>query len=130
MIDNTSTKIQKSEDIDKIAVKEGSKLNSLQICLQSDKIDKKSYTELFNKLNETKGLQKLEVDLTKYPLDSEQVDLFNKALKKMDDLKEVYIHISDTKFDDDQFEKLIYDSLTGKKSIEKIHLVMENVNNL
>ena len=128
MLESTQLKISCSEDIDKMAIKEGTKLDTVKIDLKGETLDKQKFNDLFKKLSEVKGLHKVDLDLTKYPLDNEQIELVNKAFKNMDEIREVNVHFSETKFEDNQFEKLLHDSLAGKKSIEKIHLVMENVN--
>jgi predicted RNA binding protein with dsRBD fold (UPF0201 family) len=128
MIENIETRIATNEDIDKMSIKEGQKMNNIVLDFKGETIDKTKFMDLFNRLQKVKGLQKVELDLTKFPLDTEQVDLVNKFFKNLDDLKEIYVHVSETKFDDSLFDRLLNESLSGKKSIEKIHLVMENVN--
>ena len=127
MLQNFDNKIATYEDVSKVVPKEGVKMCSLALDIKSDQFDKKKFNDLFTQLQNVKGLEKIELDLTKFPMDSEQVELVNKFFKN-NEFKEVYVHISETKFDDGLFDKLFNEALTGKKSIEKIHLVMENVN--
>jgi hypothetical protein len=128
MLQNVENKIATFDDVNKIVPKEGGKMDSLVLDIKSDQFDKQKFTDLFTQLQNVKGLQKVELDLTKFPMDTEQVELVNKFFKNNDELKEVYVHVSETKFDDSLFDRLLNDALSGKKSIEKIHLVMENVN--
>lgn len=128
MIDQVQTTISTNEDVDKLVQKENQKLNSLHLNLKEQGIDKQKFSDLFKKLQEVKNLEKVELDLTKFQIDNDQIEMVNKFLKQQDNLKEVYFHVSESNFEDSQFEKLIFDSLKDKKSLEKMHLYMENVN--
>jgi hypothetical protein len=128
MIDKVQNTISSNEDVDKLAKVESQKLNSIHLNLKEQSIDKTKFSELFKKLQDVKNLEKVELDLTKFQIDNEQIDMVNKFLKSQDNLKEVYIHVSESNFEDSQFDKLLNDSLKDRKSLEKLHLFMENVN--
>lgn len=127
MLDKYECKCTSNEDIDKLALKD-QKLNSLQLDFRGGSVDQQKFIDLFNnKLCQTKGLEKLELDLSNFDINNQQIEAMNNFFKNTD-LKELHLHLAETKLFDDQFDRLLNDSLAGKKSINKLHLNMENVN--
>jgi len=129
MLSNFEYSIRTNEDIDKFSITNDNKINSLQLDLKGGVVDKTKFIDFFEKkLFLAKNLEKLELDLTKYEVDKQSIETINKFFKESENLKELSLHISETKLSDDYFDKLMNDSLKGKTSIKRLHLVMENVN--
>jgi hypothetical protein len=129
MLNKYEWKVSTNEDIDKLSISKDQKINSIMIDFKGGVIDKTKFNDFFqNKLSLAKTLETLELDLTNYELDNQAIENICKTLKAMDNLKEFNLHISETKLWDEQFEKLLCESIGGKKSLTKLHLIMENVN--
>ena len=130
MLDKYEFKVSSNEDVDKIKMNESDKIQNIHLNLRgaTSPLDKTKFTELFDKLKNVKNFERVHLDLTKYPnLDDEKISAISNSIAGMSNLKELHLHISDISFNDAQFKNMLK-PLKMKDSIEKLHLVCENVN--
>jgi hypothetical protein len=123
--DHFDIRIVQSRDIEDLK-KDVSKLEGSGLHLDiNPNISKEKFKELFEVLTKTKQ-EEFHLDMTNVQMDDEKIQAIKKCMSNWN-LKHLQIHISNTKFTDEQFKEFI-SSFKNMKNLYFLNLELENVN--
>jgi len=116
-------KIANPEDIEnnKVALTQG---DSVHLDLKDTSLDKNQFIQLFDQMAKTQKTD-FQLDMSNIELDEDRFNALNNCVKNWD-LKHFHLNASNCKFSDSSFTNLC-NSLKKMQNLEKLHLVLENV---
>ena len=126
MIDKLVINISSNEDIENLNILENSKVNHLHVTISQKEILNYNFSVLFNKLSKLEPYNRFHLDMNNFSIDDEKIEIIIEAVKNWQ-LREINFNISNTNLSDSQFDKLLFSSLSSIKTLEKVHLILENV---
>jgi hypothetical protein len=129
MLEKYEYKVSNNDDVDKVKLNQDDNIRNIHLNLSgaTSALDQNKFRELFEKIKNCKNFERVHIDLTKYPINNEEINTISSSLNTLEKLKELHLHLSDICFDDAQFKNMLK-PLKKNISIETLHLVMENVN--
>lgn len=125
MINQHEFKIEKNEDIEKCK-NDFAKVDHIHLDLKNSTLDDNKFEELCSTLKERSNLKIFQLDISDLEMNDKKIDNFVNCFKNWN-LRHFHINISNIKFTDDQFKKF-FEPLLNMSNLQKLHLIMENVN--
>jgi GTP1/Obg family GTP-binding protein len=125
MIDKLVLDISSDEDVKKINIEENSKINHLHLQIINE-INSENFKFLLDKLSKIDAYNRFHVDLVKFNLTDDIIEQFSNCLKKWN-LREFNLNISDSVISDTQFENFLKKCFPELKNLERLHLILENI---
>lgn len=126
MIDKYVFKATSNEEIQKLNLEDNTKINHFHLEIDKD-IDDKNFKLLWEKINKYDLYDRFHLDLRSCIMTDERAEIISDHLKKFN-LKEINYNFSNTKLTDHQFDVLLSNTLPNINGLERLHLILENIN--